>query len=183
MSIAASVTTRAVLMQFLADEATNKQYAGALSDLDSWTQLPDEAFFRQVRKFEQSRSDVNPVLTYTIGTLTNRHHERVLGWGLETIPLAELYTCGLTTYMQHDLDAVQGNLVAFAQKYAPKYAEFRLNETPSQELQRVIAVRHRSKRCRGTVQLLDGAHRVVALAIQGATAITAYVAKLKRWTV
>lgn len=182
MSIAAVVTMRAVLRQFLADEAAKTEYAAALSDLDSWTELPDEAFIRQVQEFAKSRYDVNPVLTYTIGTLANRHHERVLGWRLETIPLAELYTCGLTTDLQHDLDAVQGNLVAFAQQHAAKYAEFRLTETPALELQRVIAVRHRTKRCRGTIQLLDGAHRVVALAVQGATTITGYVGKVKRWT-
>ncbi len=182
MRIAASVTMRAVLMQFLAAEATNQQYAVALSDLDSWTELPDETFFQRVWEFSKSRCDVNPVLTYTIGTLANRHHDRVLGWGLETIALSELYTCGLTTYLQHDLDTVHGNLVAFAQQHAAKYAEFRLHEIPTLEQQRVIAVRHRTKHCRGTVQLLDGAHRVVALAFQGATTITGYVAKLKRWT-
>ena len=182
MSIAGSVTMRAVLTQFLADEAAKTEYAEALSELDSWAQLPDEDFFRRVREFAKLRCDVNPVLTYTIGTLANRHHERVLGWGLETIALSELYTCGLTTYLQHDLDAVQGNLVAFAHQHAAKYAEFRLTDPPALEVQRVIAVRHRTKRCRGTIQLLDGAHRVVALAIQGATTITGYVGKVKRWT-
>lgn len=181
MSSAASVTMRAVLTQFLTAEAAKAEHAEALRELDSWTELPDEIFFQRVREFAKSRCDVNPVLTYTIGTLANRHHERVLGWRLETIPLAELYTCGLTTDLQHDLNAVHGNLVAFAQQHAAKYAEFRLYETPALELQRVIAVQHRTKRCKGTIQLLDGAHRVVALAVQGATTITGYVAKVKRW--
>lgn len=179
MTIATSVTMRTVLEQFLFDEATNQQYAEALSDLAAWTHLPDEAFFRRVREFAKLRRDVNPVLTFTIGTQANRHHERVLGWEMEMIEVSELYSCGLNICMKKDLDQVNGNVLAFAKNYAAKYAEFRLNETPVQKRQRVIAVRHPTAGRQGTMQLLDGAHRVVALAVQGVKVVSGYVAVLK----
>lgn len=170
---------RVVLEQFLVDEATRPQYAKDLAALDDWRQLSDADFLVKVQEFAAKRTDTNPGLTWTIGTTGNEHHLKAARWVEEEIDIDELFSCGLNPAMKVDLDDVHGNVVEFAHKHGHKYPEFRLNETPADELKRVIAVRHSKAGHNGSLEILDGAHRCVAMAVQGVKRVRALVAELK----
>ena len=135
-------TLRDVLTHFLQTEAMRPKYAAQREEMTKWLSLDDPAFFRHLGQFADSRNDVNPVLTWTVGTPGNSHYERVTRWVLARVDIAALYSCGINPTMKADLDAVQGNLARFS-RIANKYPEFRMDSVPAGNQATVIAVARR----------------------------------------
>jgi hypothetical protein len=168
---------REVVEHFLRVEGTWPKYAAQRDEVASWSALDDDAFFERVRAFADARADTNPVLTWTIGTRGNKHHESVRRWVLAKIPLASLYSRGINPLMKKDLDESQGNLVGFL-KAATKYAEFRLDSVPQGDLAILFAVAKSCPGRLGVAELLDGAHRALAMAATDIRETLAYVAEI-----
>lgn len=167
-----------VLRHFICMEAERPKYADMREEMLKWLDLPDQKLIRKVRKFEKTRNDDNPTLGRTIGTRANSNW--VSHWVLASIDLADLYTCGINPKMKDDLDSVSGNLKRFVDAgYATKYPEFRLDPVPSTWRARVVIGVARSEFSReGNIELIDGAHRVVALIANGITSSDAYIGEL-----
>lgn len=168
---------REVVEHFLRVEGTRPKYAAQRDEFASWAALDDDTFFQRVRAFAGARADTNPVLTWTIGTGGNKHYERVRRWVLAKIPLASLYSRGINPVMKRDLDDSQGNLVGFL-TVATKYPEFRLDSVPEGDLAILFAVCRSCPGRLGVAELLDGAHRALAMAAKGIPETLAYVAEL-----
>jgi hypothetical protein len=136
-------TLREVLEHFLRTETMRPKYAGQREEFARWLPLDDLAFIQCVREFAASRDDVNPVLTWTVGTPGNTHHERVAHWVLARVPIAVLYSCGINLTTQADLDAARGNLARFS-KFAHNHPEFRMDSVPAGDQAIIIAVARQS---------------------------------------
>jgi hypothetical protein len=171
-------TQREVLEHFLRTEVMRREYAEQREEIVGWIALDDEGFFRCMRQFADSRADVNPVLSWTIGTPGNRHHERVARWVLARVDIKSLYTCGINPMMKADLDAVQGNLARFS-TVGHKYPEFRMDSLPDGGQAIIVGVARQSVGRDGTIEAVDGAHRIVAMAGREIQNTSAFLAELR----
>lgn len=169
---------REVLEHFLEVEGTRPKFASRRDEFRRWRALHDRAFLERLRRFAEERDDVNPTLTWTVGTRGNQHYRRVQRWLVAKVTLDAIYSCGINTSMRADLDAAEGNLVRFA-AVAGKYPEFRLDTVPEDKLATLIAVVNHQHGRRGTIEVLDGCHRVVAMISRGVRETTAFLAELK----
>jgi hypothetical protein len=173
-------TLREVLESFLRTEASRPECAAQRDAIDACfaPTLDDDGFIKRVRDFATARNDVNPVLTWTIGTLQNKHHERVSRWVLAKMDIDSLFSCGINPTMKADLDAVQGNLARFS-TVAHRYPEFRMGILPKGDQATIIAVARECGGRNGTIEVIDGAHRVVAMAGGRVQNTPAFLAELK----
>jgi hypothetical protein len=167
-----------VLKHFIRTERTRQHYAYLSKELAAWLDIDGQQFLARMRAFADERDDINPTLTWTVGTRGNKHHERVLRWVLAQLRLAALYSCGINDAMKDDLDAVSGNLAAFVAR-ADKHPEFQLGAVPDGDLRIVIAVAGAQASRDGTIEVVDGAHRAVAMLAIGITETTAFLAELR----
>ena len=81
--------------------------------------------------------------------------------------------------MRTDLDAVNGNLFAFAQGQASQYPEFTPLTALCEISKIVVVVAHRVQGRNGDFEAIDGAHRLVALCRAGIQEVDAYVAHMR----
>jgi hypothetical protein len=168
-------TLREVLEHFLRAEMVRPKYTERREHLVEWLTLDDAAFLQRMREFAASRDDVNPVLTWTVGTRANRHHESVRRRILARVPISTLYSCRINEATMADLNAVHGNLARFS-KIAHKYPEFRMDSVLAPDQLTIIAVAREHAGRDGTVELLDGVHRVVPMAGAGIPEVMAFLA-------
>ncbi len=130
----------------------------------------------------KSREDINPALIYLIGIEQDKRCDQVDSWHLMRIPTDCIYTCGINDTVNKNLQDVQGNLSAFALKYAHQYPEFGLhiaNDLNCKEPIIIVAEQAKDGK-KGNYELLDGAHRLINICRQGGKEISAFVAKMKR---
>ncbi|MBI1923405.1 hypothetical protein HYR99_04050 [Candidatus Poribacteria bacterium] len=173
------VRMREVLEHFLHLEITRPQYMNRRQEILGWLSLSDQQFFQRVRQFATERDDVPPALTWTVGTLENTFHLQVRRWILAEVDLSLLYTCGLNPLVNDHLAVVRWNLKQFG-RFANQYPEFQLNRVPSGEHQRIIGiVRHDPDRD-GCIEIVDGAHRVVAMLANNIKQTIAFLGELKQ---
>ena len=146
-------------------ELTKKQFNSRGAEIHEWFSLPDPEFIQKVKEFEKGREDDNPTLGWTVGTRRSKTYLKVRRWVLAQVYLSVLYSCGINPCMKEDLDAVRGNLKQFwMNEYTKKYREFRLDSTPSEGKAKTIIGIARSKPERnGSIQVIDGAHRVIGM--------------------
>ncbi len=133
------------------------------------------------RTFAKGKYYDNPTLVWTTGTEKNpdRPHQ-VQNWILAEIDLGCLYTSRINEEMEADLNTVNGNFKRFVEKgYACKYKEFRLDRVPCGTEAIVIGIARRKPSRDGTVELIDGAHRVVSMLHNNIEQSEAYIAELK----
>ncbi len=76
--------------------------------------------------------------------------------------------------MKADFETVEWNLSRFA-PLAHKYPEFRLGKVPDGEALRIVGVAHQSQGRTGSIELVDGAHRIVAMMHRGVATVPAYI--------
>ena len=85
--------------------------------------------------------------------------------------------------MQSDLNSIQGNLEDFAALVIGdpcRYSEFNLSCLPEDERnQTVIGVKHLVNGKRGSIELIDGAHRAISMVANGVATASAYLALVK----
>lgn len=169
-----------VLRHFIRIEAARSKYADKREEMISWTCLPDTAFIREVHNFAQMRDDENPTIVWIIGTNINKHYLKVQRWVLANINLDCLYTCGISSKMRSNLDSVNGNLKHFVDRgYATKHNKFRINSVPSDgEVRIVIGIAHLKHDRDGEIELVDGAHRAIAMLANRISSSQAYIAEL-----
>ena len=170
-----------VMRHFLRIEASHVKYHTRRNEILSWGSLPDEQLLERARCFANERDDTNPTLAYTIGTKKADYSSRIAYWKHESINCAEIYTCGIAPQMCHDIAAVTGNLRDFALKFSSKYSEFTCNQPLFQNDVVIIVVAQRKQGKNGTYELVDGAHRLVAICLGGVEAVEAYVGYLKNY--
>jgi hypothetical protein len=168
-----------VVRHFLRLEAQRSKYSGRKDELLSWCELPDSEVLEKAKGFAEERDDVNPVLVYTIGIRKDDRNERVASWTRERIKCRDVFTSGISSRMRSDIDAVRGNIFAFAQGPASKYSEFRPLAALCEITSTVIVVAHRVEGKDGEYEAIDGAHRLVALCRAGVQEVDAYVAHME----
>ncbi|HYV39721.1 MAG TPA: hypothetical protein VE988_28795 [Gemmataceae bacterium] len=171
-------TLREVLEHFVKTEVTRNEYANCRGELQALLACEDRTFFKRMRKFADDRDDVNPTLTWTIGTHANKHHERVQHWVLAEVTLDSLYSCGINPAMQADLDRVNGHLASFAE-FAQKYPEFQNDSVPQGDQRIIIAIAKTEVSKKGTLEVVDGSHRGIAMLAKKIGSTSAFVAELK----
>lgn len=174
--------TNEVLRHFICIEATRSKYANKRDDMINWTRLSDTDFIQKVRNFEKKRSDENPAILWTIGTEKDcKRPQKVRRWILANINLGCLYTCGINSKMKSDLDSVKGNLKCFVNRgYTNKYDEFCTNRVPTdEELKVIVGIAHDTDDRDGKIEIVDGAHRAIAMLANGIEYSQAHIAKLR----
>jgi hypothetical protein len=159
------------------EERKHPSHANTGEKLSGWLDLEDSQLLARMRTFADERGDVNPILTWTVGTRGNKHYERVRRWVLAQVSLAALYSCGINDSMKGALDAVRGNLASFVVS-ARKYPEFRLGDVPEGDFRIIIVVAQSQVDRDGTLEVVDGAHRAVTMLANGLAETTAFLAEL-----
>lgn len=165
-----TVSTEDVIRHFLACEASGKKYKDRKEEIESWCGFPDEQLRERARRFSEERDDTNPLLEYTVG---HRSREMVK-WTRERIQSADVYTCGIADGMSEDLVSVAGNVQRFALEKATKYDEFANGYLPPESVA-IIVIKQANPKREGSYELVDGAHRLVALCRAGVEAVEAFV--------
>jgi hypothetical protein len=171
-----SIPKADVVRHFLRLEASKAKYKEKKEAMLWWCSLPDEQLLKHARAFADERDDTNPVLAYTVGTTKADYSSRIVLWERYWINCTEIYTCGISPSMRPDIDAVAGNLREFAMRFAAKYAEFadRL-PLPKGDEAVISTIAQKKHGRRGLYELVDGAHRLVALCRGGVETVEAYI--------
>ena len=171
-----TVSKQEVVRYFLRLEAGRKKYSDLASDLLSWVNLPDRELLIQARKFADQRDDTTPLLVYTVGTSKDDRSNSISIWKREFLKCAQIYTLGISQNMLADLEQVKGNVLNFALQYATKYPEFsNPPQRPDGKIPRLIVIAQSNPSSKGSYELIDGAHRLVALCRLGDETVEAYV--------
>jgi hypothetical protein len=173
-----TASMREVVEHFVTVESTRAKYAGLREQLHTWRDLDDTTLFARIRDLADTRDDVNPTLTWTIGTGGNNHHERVERWVLAEVRLNSLFSCGINEATRADLESVQGNLALFA-PLSTKYPEFQSTAVQDGERRPIIVVAHVLSGRAGTIEVIDGVHRAVAMVRNGIVNTSAFLGQLK----
>jgi hypothetical protein len=127
----------------------------------------------------------SPLVVWTIGGVSKdgrTDQRRVSRWvRVESMPLDALYSNGAWSEINRRFDEpdVRGNLKAFTARFVtlPEFANcFRLTDEPQSELRLLVGVYHMSSSRRGSIELIDGLHRAVAMIHQGNTDAPAFIA-------
>jgi hypothetical protein len=168
-----------VIRHFLRIEASRRKYYKKKEEILSWCRLFDEEMLARARCFADERDDTNPVLAYTVGTAKADYSKKIAFWNRECIKCAEIYTCGISPQMSSDIDAVRGNMLDFALGPAAKFPEFAEGAALPQENTVIIVVEQGKAGRKGAYELIDGAHRLVALCLGRVETVEAYVGHLK----
>lgn len=173
-----------VLKHFIQMEASRPKYTNRKKEMLEWITFPDAAFIKEVEKFKEGRcaeGEENPTFVWTIGTSKNKHYLKVSRWVLANVNLQCLYTQGINPAMRNEIEAVGGNLKRFVEcGYARNYSEFQVSlNLPPEEARIFVGIAHHKHDRNGKIELIDGAHRVVAMMSGGLTSAKAYIAQSK----
>jgi hypothetical protein len=168
-----------VVRHFLKLEAKRSKYSDRKDELLSWCELPDAKVMQKARGFAEERDDVNPALVYTVGIRKDDRNRRVASWTRERIKCRAVFTSGISPHMRSDIDAVRGNVFAFAQGPASKYPEFLPLAALCEITSTVIVVAQRVPGKDGEYEAIDGVHRLVGFCRAGIEQVDAYVAHMK----
>ena len=171
-------STADVVRHFLRMEASRESIRRQWPESVEWIKLPDEELLITAREFALEREE-NPALAWTVGTADNSFYKMVKAWSLSEIRLDELYTCGVRKNMEPDLNAVAGNLKRFfdtgrANSYP---SDFEIRAAPV-ERQLLMCIDNSRDDKDGCLELIDGAHRAIAMIADGTETCRAYVATL-----
>ncbi len=161
-----------VLRHFLRLEASCGRYAERRDEILHWCDLGEGELITRVQQFMKDRGDTNPALLYLVGERASR----IVHWNFECVECAAIYSCGISASVNRDLGTVRGNLAEFAERHARKHSEFSgSSDVPQGAAAVVILVAQRTQDKKGTHELVDGAHRFVALCRSGTKSVKAYV--------
>ena len=162
-------------------EARKPRYAGDKEELDKTLRLPDSELAGRIEDFSRQpgHDRGNPVYTWVFqrGHLVER-------WvHAEIHDLDQVFSSDINDKAKYALDSVEGNLVAFGDRVNNDPAlteEFGPYRPPIVEVDQtiigvVISYSHRM----GSIELIDGAHRFVAMARANVKKIPAFLAILK----
>jgi hypothetical protein len=168
-----------VVRHFLKVEATRPKFSHRKNELLSWCELPEPEVMVNGRRFAEEREDVNPALVYTVGTPKDDRSSQVAFWSREWIQCRDIFAWSISPRMQSDIDRVRGNILAFALGPAKAYSEFRPLSSLSDLSSIVILVAHGGRDRDGKYEVVDGAHRLVALCRAEVKEVEAYVAHMR----
>jgi hypothetical protein len=169
---------RDVLHCFLRVEST-KNGAGHFKELyEKFEQADGESQKRTVREFAEKNNNGSPIFPWTVGYRNDERWRQVRRWIYAEIKLDHLYTCGISASMSKDLEDVRGNLKMFASLHATKYPEFRVKEVPPEAVRIIFGVARMEDDRDGTIELIDGAHRVVCLLFNSISTANGFIAEL-----
>ena len=145
--------------------------------------IADDAQFLTAVQSHWPEDDDNSVVGWTVGTRKFNNSAQVARWTKTEIAVDPIYSKGIDPPVAEMLEATRGNLKDLAHLLLPQtdwasQNRFQLERDPGDEFH-IIGVRHDSSAHNGTVELLDGSHRLVALAAQGKASVKAYIADLK----
>ena len=142
-----------------------------------WLHLSDKRLLQKFHELDKTQINDEPTLLWAVGPRA----ERVSRWVLaNSIHLADLYSCGIRSEMKGDLDCVKGNLKQFVKTGCfRKYDDFKRPSIPREGKARtVIGVAHFKSDRHGRIELVDGAHRVVALLANDIESCRAYIGEI-----
>lgn len=174
-----TITAAEVVRHFLRLEARRSKFADRKDELLSWCELSDPEVMVNTRCFAEERDDVNPVLVYTVGAGGDDRSSRITSWTRERIKCRDIFTSGISCRMRPDIDALRGNMRAFALGPAKAYSEFRPLSPLCDISSIIILVAHRRQDRDGHYEAIDGAHRIVALCRAGSEEVDAYVGHMQ----
>jgi hypothetical protein len=169
-----------VVRHFLRLEATRPKYSQRKNELLAWCKLSDSDVLAKARHFGEQRDDVNPALVYTVGVGNDARYREVTSWTRERVRCVDIYTCGISSCMRADIDAVRGNVAAFAAQSSSNYPEFRSSSHLSEISSIIILVHHRRPHRDGQYEAVDGVHRLVARCCARVRDVETYVGHLSR---
>lgn len=168
-----------VIRHFFYMEANRDKFSSYKEEILSWRSLSNQDVLQKALEFGKRRDDINPVLTWTVGTATNKHYQKLDQWSFGTIDLNILYSHGINTSMKNDLSSVMGNLSDFAQIYSKNYKEFLLTTLPEDKFKILIAIARSNPKYKGKLELIDGAHRAISMLKNGITKTDTYIGIIK----
>ena len=177
-----TVTKADVLRHFLARDIV--KYPSQASELtDILTIGADEEFTTRLRDFAAGHDNGSPVYTWT-GLNANQHHMSVVRWILvPSIDVREVYSKRINSNLEAPLQRERGNLArlaAFVPSDPVLQGEFDIHRRPATDEERtIIGVKHPCEGRQGSIELIDGAHRFVAMVSAGIGEVPAYLAELK----
>lgn len=179
---AASVATRRQVAEYFLRLEADKNDSLAIK-LASGIFSNDDDFFQQYRAYAnicKNEKRDSPVLVWTIGVPGDNRFRDIKEWRLEKVNLDQLYSCAMGKNMGAELDAVSGNLkmlTSIIKNNPSKYTEFDLSRIPSYgDKQIAIGVAHSINGHQGSVELIDGAHRVVSMIANDENCMFVYLA-------
>jgi hypothetical protein len=196
LSQAITSSREEVLRYFLLSNRDRRPDSGAREEMDALRQRIDGCLTIPLGDWERFEIHAveylvaanlrnNPVVVWTIGGV-NRHGQKdrrqVSQWvRVKGAPLDAFYSNGAWGEINRRFDEaeIQGNLKAFTLRYAAtsEFApSFRLTDVPRPEMQSLVGVYHASSSRHGTIELIDGLHRAVAMIHQGHTDAPAFLA-------
>jgi hypothetical protein len=174
-----NVSTAEVVRDFLRLEATRQRYSARKTEIIQWCELPDRELLALARNFGEERKkltgEINPALVYTVGVASDDRHTLVRSWSHDQIPCKDIYVSDISSSMAADLHSVGGNILKFAMNSSAKYLEFRPLLTSPESLGTLIVVAQSRPDRDGVYELIDGAHRLVALCRAGVENVEAHV--------
>ncbi len=177
-----SYTRWDVLKYFLETEIL-KSTSSELSDLlSNWDPSNEQQLTDAVRAYIATRNDTNPCLIWTVGIRNDRRFELVDHWKLEEVNLASLYIPAMTDKVKDLLEKSQYNLKVLHTNHVEDPAfknEFLNLDLPHENLRTLILLRHSSIKYKGDYELVDGAHRTIAMIHNKQTTANAFVAILR----
>ena len=173
------VSVAKVVRHFLRIEARKPVNSIWSENLVSWCQLADEEMIARARDFGErlcERGDFNPFLIFSVGIPRDDRSHQVDHWKRVEVRCDEIYVPEINERVNRDLKSVRGNLQAFADQHSMKHQdEFKDLGNISEEEKVVMLLNRERDAFSGRYQLLDGAHRVVAMCRAGIEAVEAFV--------
>ncbi|HUB66777.1 MAG TPA: hypothetical protein VL981_04765 [Candidatus Methylacidiphilales bacterium] len=159
-------------IEFQKEKEKKKSGAGEWEKLlEEIKELSADRLREHIRKFAERKQNGSPIFPWTVGYRENESYRQIKRWVYADVDIERLYTCGIDpnkVSMKADLIKARGNLNKFAKCYAHKYPEFEPREVPV-EKQVIFGIKKEETDKNGTIELLDGAHRTVAMLRNGDT--------------
>jgi hypothetical protein len=165
-------------IQFESEKQGADHFKELLREIEN---LSEEETKKCVRQFAERTNNGSPIFPWTTGMGRNEWFQKVNCWVFATVDLPQLYTRGIRDNTRDDLNQVAGNLDAF-NSHVYKYPDtFKLDAALPEDLRTIFAVSKSEPGKRGSIELIDGAHRTINMLHNGTERITssnAYVAEL-----
>lgn len=168
-----------VLCCFLQIESQKPNAGHFLDLLQRIRGLPGEQSRRRVREFAEKTKNGSPIFPWTVGINNDERWKNVRRWIYTDVELNQLYTCGINpSTMKESLTKVHGYLVKFTRCFAHNFPEFRLDQIPPEKLRTIFGVKRRDNNKDGSIELIDGAHRAVAMLHNNIVESKGFIAEL-----
>jgi hypothetical protein len=173
------ISTADVLRHFIAREISKPRYAMLTSMLSDIHEINDDnSFIETVRCFAAEHDSGNPVYTWVFNRIN-----QIKRWvRVDEVDVRRVYSKRINSTVESCLLAERGNLARIAALVAANDTlarEFDLSRLPTTMVESTIIGVLRTDPSRdGTIELIDGAHRLISMIAAGVDHVPAILAEL-----